>query len=128
MLRWIKTIFSRQTLSLNDDERQNLTTFSMMSGAMALTGAIALLVYMQRYSWPEKIVHDHAALLIGGMFNVIYGCLGLMGIMIIAQAVISIGGWIKAAFLGASLEAAAEGVTPPQPLPPPPPAYGEYMP
>lgn len=107
MLSWIKSIFSRKALSLNDDERQNLTTFGMFGGVMALTVAIGLLVYVQRYSWPAEIVTAHAAALIGGLFNVIYGLLILMAIMIIAQAVIAIGGKMKAAFGGASIEAEA---------------------
>lgn len=108
MRQWIKNMFSRRSLSLNDDERQNLTTYSMMGGAMSLTLAIALLVYVQRYSWPAEIVAAHAGALIGGLFNVIFGCLILMAIMIIAQAVIAIGGKMKASAFGASIEAEVE--------------------
>jgi len=108
MLRWIENLFSRATLSMNDDERQNLTTLSMMGGAMALTVAIGLLVYVLRYSWPEVIVAANAPAIITGLIHIIFGCLALMAIMIVAQAVIAIGGKMKASFGGASVEAEAE--------------------
>jgi hypothetical protein len=95
-------------INLNDDQRQTMTTWSMLGGAIASTGVIAGLIYIMRYSWPDAIIQLHAALIIGGLFNVIYGFMGLVGIMVIAQAVIAIGGKMKASFGGASLEAEAE--------------------
>jgi hypothetical protein len=109
--RFLKWLNPRPALSLNDEERQNLTTYSMMGGVIALTFGVGLLLYVLRYSWPAEVVLNHAALLIGGLFNVSYGLLGLMAIMVIAQAVIAIGGKMKASFGGASIEAEAEGST-----------------
>lgn len=95
-------------LSLNDDERQNLTTYSMMGGAMALTVALGILVWVLRFSWPESIVISLAPQLADYLFWVIMAIIGLQAIMIIAQAVIAIGGKMKASFGGASIEAEAE--------------------
>lgn len=111
MIGWVRKIFSRTALGLNDDERQNLTTLSMMGGAMAMTVGIGLLVYVLRYSWPAAIVVAHAALIIGGLINVIYGCLALMAVMIVAQAVIAIGGKMRASAFGAEIEASANDPT-----------------
>jgi hypothetical protein len=105
MLRWIRNVMSRKALGLNDDERQNLTTLSLMLGEVALTVAIGLLVYVLRYSWPDAIIAANATVLISGLFNVVYGLLILMGIQIAAKAAIAVGGKIKAAFGGASVEA-----------------------
>jgi hypothetical protein len=105
MLEWIKSLFSRKSIQLNDDERQGLTTLSMMAGAMAGTGATALLVWVLRYSWPEAVANANAALLMGYLFHIILAVLGIVAIQIIAQATIAIGGKIKAAAFGASVEA-----------------------
>lgn len=93
-------------LDLTDDQRQTLTTWSMMGGTMALTLSVAILVWIQRVSWPI----EYAPVLIDGFFHIIFGLLALMGIQIIAQAVIAIGGRLKGSFGGASFEAEAENV------------------
>lgn len=96
-------------LDLNDDQRQALTTWSMMAGTMALTVAVGVMVYVQKYSWPIEF----APVLIEGFFNIIYGLLALMAIQIVAQAVIAIGGRIKGSFGGATIEAEAENAVRP---------------
>lgn len=110
MLSWLRKLNPRPTLKLSDDERQNLTTFTMIGGVMALTVAIGLLLYVLRYSWPAEVVLAHAEQLIAGLFNVSYGILTLMAIMVVAQAVIAIGGRMKASIGAASIEAEAENV------------------
>jgi hypothetical protein len=105
-MRWLNALKPR--LDLNDEERQALTTWAMLGGVAALTFAVGLMVYVLRYSWPESIVAAHAPLLIGGLFNVVYGLLGMMVVMIVAQAVIAIGGKMKASIGAASIEAEAE--------------------
>lgn len=108
MLEWIKSLFSRKSLTLVDDERQNLTTFSMMAGEVSLLVAIGLLVWVLRYSWPAEILKEHAGALIDGLFKVVFGLLALMGLQTFGKVVIAIGGKIKAAAFGASLEAESE--------------------
>lgn len=100
MFSWI-----RKTLGLNADERQNLTTYSVMAGEVSLLAAVGLLVYLLRYSWPASIIQAHASELISGLFNVVYGLLILMGVQTAAKAAIALGGKIKAAFGSASVEA-----------------------
>lgn len=107
MLIKFKAILDR-ALSLNDDERQNLTTYSMMAGAMVLTILIAVMVWMLRYSWTTVLLAAHAERIIDGLFWIAYGLLGLMAVQIIAQAVIAIGGKMKASLGAASIEAEAE--------------------
>jgi len=92
-------------LGLNDEQRQSLTTWAMLGGVAALTFAVGLMVYVLRYSWPDAVVLANAPVLIGGLFNVTYGLLALMAVMIVAQAVIAIGGKMRAAFGGAEIEA-----------------------
>lgn len=103
MFGWI-----RNSLGLNPEERQNLTTYSVMAGEVSLLAAIGLLLYVLRYSWPAAIVQAHASELISGLFNVVYGLLGLLGIQTAAKAAIALGGKIKAAFGGASVEAESD--------------------
>jgi hypothetical protein len=101
---WIKS-----ALGLNPEERQNLTTFSVMAGEVSLLAAIALLVYVLRYSWPAKILENNASALISGLFNVVYGLLGLLAIQTAAKAAIALGGKIKATLPGGtSVEAESE--------------------
>ena len=95
-------------LGLNEEERQTLTTWAMLGGVAALTIAVGLLVYVLRYSWPDVILAANATALISGLFHVVFGLLVLMGVMIVAQAVIAIGGKMKASFGGASIEAEAK--------------------
>lgn len=95
-------------LNLSDDERQNLTTYSMMGGAMALTVAIGILIWVLRYSWPEAIVAAHAIVIMDYLFKIICGLMALQAVMIVAQAVIAIGGKMRASFGGAEIEAEAE--------------------
>lgn len=95
-------------LNLTDEQRQTLTTWAMLGGLAALTVAVGLLVYVLRYSWPVEVLVANAPVLIAGLFNVIYGVLALMGVMIVATAVIAIGGKMKASFGTASIEAEAE--------------------
>lgn len=94
--------------NMNDEQRQTLTTWAMMGGVAALTFAVGLMVYVLRYSWPVDILSANAGALIAGLFNVVYGLLGLMGVMILAQAVIAIGGKMKASAFGTSIEAESE--------------------
>jgi hypothetical protein len=103
MLSWLKP-----RLNLNDEERQSLTTWAMLGGVAALTFAVGLMVYVLRYSWPAAVVAAEAKTLIAGLFNVTYGLLALMAVMIVAQAVIAIGGKMRASFGGAEIEASAE--------------------
>lgn len=99
MLRWLR---------LTDDERQNLTTYSMMCGTMALTVAIGLLVWVLRYSWPEAIALALASTIADYLFKIIMAFIGLQAVQVIAQAVIAIGGRMSAEFAGAKIEAEAE--------------------
>ena len=99
MLKWLR---------LSGDERQNLTTYSMMGGTMALTVAIGLLVWVLRYSWPEAVVVSHAAAMMNYLFYIILAFIGLQAVQVVAQAVIAIGGRMKASFGGASVEASDE--------------------
>lgn len=101
MFKWLR-------LSLTDDERQNLTTFSLMGGIVALTGVIALLVYVLLNFWPKAIVNEQAVLLMGYLYHIILGLLALQGIQILTQAAIALGGFLKASFGGASIEAGPE--------------------
>ena len=104
MFGWIK-----KSLGLNADERQNLTTFSVMAGEVSLLAAIGLLVYVLRYSWPDAILTANAGSLISGLFNVVYGLLGLLAIQTAAKAAIALGGKIKATLPGGtSVEAESE--------------------
>lgn len=111
MLAWLRKILgldgglTKAALNLDDDQRQNLTTFSMMAGEVSLLAAIALLVYVLRYSWPASVIQAHSALIISGLFNVVYGLLVLMAIQTAAKAAIALGGKIKAALGNASVEA-----------------------
>jgi hypothetical protein len=98
----------KRLLGLNDDERQNLTTLSMMFGTMALTVVLAGMTWLQRFGWSHEVIVQNAPALIDGFFNLSFGVLGLMGIMIVAQAVIAIGGKLKGALGPASFEAEAE--------------------
>jgi len=95
-------------LGLNEEERQTLTTWAMLGGVAALTVAVGLLVYVLRYSWPAAVLAANASTLIAGLFNVVFGLLGLMGVMIVAQAVIAIGGRMSAEFWGAKINAESD--------------------
>lgn len=107
MLKGIAAGF-RWFLGLNDDQRQNLTTLSMMGGTIALTAVTAGILWMIRYSWPTHILTMHAGAIIDGLFNLSYGLLALMAVQIVAQAVIAIGGKMKAGFGPASIEASSD--------------------
>lgn len=102
ILHWLG---ARRLLSLNRDERQNLTTLSMMGGAMAMTVAIGILVWIVRYSWPAQTLLQLAPAILDGLFNVIYGMLAMTAIMVVTQAAIALGGKVKGKFGPAELEA-----------------------
>ena len=97
--------FLERVLNLNPDQRQNVTTFSMMAGEVSLLLAIGLLVYVLRYSWPDKILEANAGPLISGLFNVVYGLLGLMLVQTVGKVSIAIGGKLKATIMGNTVEA-----------------------
>lgn len=105
LLQWVGF---RKLLSLNPDERQNLTTLSLMGGAMAVTVFVGVLVYLARYSWPEELLPALAPAILDGMFNVIYGMLAMMGVMIVTQAAIALGGKVKGKFGPAEIEASTD--------------------
>lgn len=105
MFKWMSGTFTRKNLDLNDDEQQTLAQYSMMGGAMALTVAIGLLVWVLRYSWPEAVVLQHAATLMDYLFKIVMAFIALQAIQTIAQAVIAIGGKMKASAFGATVEA-----------------------
>lgn len=96
-------------LNLNDDQRQNLTTYAMMGGAMVFTIITGILVWIIRYSWPKELLPVLGAKILDHLAWVAFGTLGLVGILVIAMATIAIGGRISAK-LGAA-EFKSEGET-----------------
>lgn len=105
MLKWL-----RQALQLDPNQRQNITTFSMMGGTMALTVVIGLLVWVLRYSWPEAVAVSLAAVIADYLFKIIMAFIGLQAVQIFAQAAIAIGGKIggKIGLDGVEVEANSE--------------------
>lgn len=96
MLRkWFRYIFSRKALGLDPEERQTMTTYSMLGGAIVMTFIVAILVWIVRWSWPKELLFALAPEILNGLFWITYGCLGLMAVMIIAQATIAVGGRFK---------------------------------
>lgn len=108
MRQWIKSVFSRRTLDLGENERQSVAQFSMLGGAMAFTVATALIIYILRYSWPDAVVNANAAILMGYFYHLAIGGLVLIGIHVLTQAAIAIGGKISAEFAGAKFAAEVE--------------------
>ena len=103
--RFLQWLGARRLLSLNPNERQNLTTLALMGGAMAMTVLVGVLVWIVRYSWTTELVQRLAPEILSGLFNVIYGMLAMTGIMIVTQASIALGGKVKGKFGPAELEA-----------------------
>jgi len=112
--RFLTWLGLRRLLNLNPDERQNLTTLSLMGGAMAMTGFVAILVWIVRYSWSNELLVSLAPAILEGLFNVVYGMLAMMGIMIVTQAAIALGGKVKGKFGPAEIEASTDADEPDQ--------------
>lgn len=108
MNRFLAWLGLNRLMGMNLSQRQNLTTLSMMGGAMAMTLAVGILVWIVRYSWPTDVMVTLAPAILDGLFNVIYGMLMMMGIMVITQASIALGGKIKGKFGPAELEASTD--------------------
>lgn len=113
-MRWLRRIFSRTSLGMDDDERQNLTTLSMMGGAMVMTGLISVMVWIIRWSWPDELLADLAPAILDHLAWITFGAMGLMAVMIIAQATIAVGGRFKAKLGPAEFAGETEDAVPEQ--------------
>lgn len=101
-------------VGLNDDQRQSLTTWALLSGVAALSVMVGIGCYLIVYGLPPVVVAMNAKIIIEGLFKVILGLLVLMGVKIVAQAAIAIGGKVMAKFGGAEISADAERNPPPK--------------
>lgn len=99
-------------LNLKDEQRQSLTTWSMLGGAVAMTVCVGALVWIIRYSWPDALLASLAPKILDHLAWLAFGCLALVGVMVVAQATIAMGGKFKAKFGGAEFEAQAEPSAP----------------
>lgn len=82
-------------LNLNDDQRQNLTTWSMLGGAIVFTVLTAVMVYIIRWSWPKEIMLALAPVILDKLAWIAFGTLGLVGVMVVAMATIAVGGRLR---------------------------------
>ena len=98
----------RNALNLTPNQRQNLTTLSLMGGAMAMTVCVGALIYILRYSWPPEILKDLAPAILDDISWIAFGCLFLVGVMVIAQASIAVGGRFRGRLGPAEVEAGAD--------------------
>lgn len=95
-------------LDMTDEQRQTLTTWSMLGGAIAMTLFQTILLLVIRYSWPEPLQQQLAPEILKAVTEISFGCLVMMGIMVVAQATIAIGGKVKGKIGMAEFEADTE--------------------
>lgn len=99
-------------LNLNDDQRQNLTTWSMLGGAMAFTILTAVMVYIIRWSWPKEVMVALAPVILDKLAWIAFGTLGLVGVMVVAMATIAVGGRLRGKAGMFEIEAETENAVP----------------
>lgn len=92
-------------LNLNDEQRQTLTTWSMLGGAGVFTVLTGVLVWIIRWSWPKEIMVALAPTILDKLAWITFGSLGLVAVMIVTMATIAVGGRVKAKVMGQEFEA-----------------------